>query len=164
MKLSQLEEALLPYEKELRAQEELRRFLGVNEVNRPTYEKYIIGPIERFDRRKAASSTLRPSNPFGEEFRKRHKARTGYDGRGRLSYSELEPEDRIGQSLHSAAARLCTEYNPDALPVTPPEERLEVTDQAWMSRLIKKAALLFGAEMVRITKVDQRWVYQDINI
>ncbi len=29
-----------------------------------------------------------------------------------------------------------------------------------MSRLVKKAALLFGAEIVRIAKVDQRWGYQ----
>ena len=33
-----------------------------------------------------------------------------------------------------------------------------------MSRLIKKVGLFFGADMVRITKVDQRWVYQGIDI
>jgi reductive dehalogenase len=163
MYTSQLEEALLPYEKELREQERLRRFLGVRDVNRPTYEKYIIGPIERFDRRKAAFSTLMPNNPFGEEFRKRFKARTGHDGRGVLPYSALEPEDRIGQSLHLAATRLCTDYNPQTAAVTPPEGRFEVTDPAWISRLIRKVSLMYGAEMVRITNVDQRWVYQDVN-
>jgi hypothetical protein len=30
-----------------------------------------------------------------------------------------------------------------------------------MSRLIKKVALWLGGAMVRITKVDQRWVYSD---
>lgn len=164
MNLSQLEAAFLPYDKKLLAQERLRRFLGVKEVDRPTYEQYIIGPVERFDRRKNAFATLMPDNPFGEEFRKRFKARTGYDSRGPLPCSELELEDRIGQSLSSAAGRLCREYSPNALPITPPEGRVEITDQAWMSRLIKKVALLFGAEMVRITKVDQRWVYQDIDI
>jgi reductive dehalogenase len=38
------------------------------------------------------------------------------------------------------------------------------SNRAWMTRLIKKGALLFGAEMVGITKLDQRWVYQDIDI
>lgn len=164
MNFSQLEEAFHPYEKKLYAQERLRRFLGIKEVDRPTYEQYIIGTVERFDRRKNAFATLMPDNPFGEKFRKQFKARTGYDSRGLLPYGELEPEDRISRSLSSAAGRLCREYSPNTLPITPPEGRVEVTNQVWMSRLIKKAALLFGAEMVRITKVDQRWVYQDIDI
>lgn len=164
MSLSKLEEALLPYEKKLRSQERRRRLLGVREVERPTYEKYIIGPIERFDRRKNAFMTLMPDNLFGEEFREQFKTRTGYDSLAPLPYSELETEDRIGQSLASAARRLCREYHPETLPVTPPEGQVKVTDKAWMTRLIKKVALLFGAEMVRIAEVDERWVYQDIDI
>lgn len=164
MVFSKLDEALLPYEEKLKAQERWRRRLGVREVERPTYEKDIIGPIERFDRRKTAFATLMTDNPFGEEFRKQFKARTGSDSRAPLPYTELEPEDRIGQSLTSAARRLCWEYHPETLPLTPAEGRVEVTDKAWMTRLVKKAALFFGAEMVRITKVDQRWVYQDVDI
>ncbi len=164
MVFSKLEEALLPCEEKLKAQERWRRLLGVKEVERPTYEKDIIGPIEQFDRRKTAFATLMPDNPFGEEFRKQFKARTGHDSRGPLSYTELEPEDRIGQSLTLAVRRLCWEYRPETLPLTPAEGRVEVTDKAWMTRLVKKAALFFGAEMVRITKVDQRWVYQDVDI
>ena len=164
MGLSQLDKGLLPYEKKLRAQERLRRFLGVKEVDRPTYEKYITGPIERFDRRKTTFLTLNPANPFGEEYRKRFRARTGNGSREPLPYSELEPEDRIGQSMTLAGWRLAREYNPEPLSVTPPEGRVEVTNKAWMTRLIKKVALFYGAELVRITRLDQRWVYQDINI
>jgi hypothetical protein len=165
MHMNKLEKALLPYEKKLQAQERLRRFLGVRRVNQPTYERYIIGPIERFDRRKSAFMALMPDNPFGEEFRKRFKARTrSGHWRDRLPYSELEPEDRIGQSMASASWRPCNEYLPEPLPATPSEGRVEVPDKAWMARLIKKVALLFGAEMVGITKLDQRWVYQDIEI
>lgn len=165
MDLGTLEKALMPYEKKLRGQERLRWLLGVKEVERPTYEEYIIGPIERFDRRKNAFMTLMPNNPFGEEFRRRFKARTGHDHwKDPLPYSELESEDRIGQSLAAAGWRLCNEYFPEGLPMTPPDGRLQVKDRAWMSRLIKKVALLFGAEMVRITKIDQRWIYKDIDI
>ncbi|MFC1967967.1 reductive dehalogenase [Chloroflexota bacterium] len=164
MDLRQLEESLLPYEKRLRAQERLRQLLGVKEVDRPTYEKYIIGPIERFDRRKNAFIALAPNNPFGEGFRERFRKQTGHGSREPLPYSELETEDRIGQSLGQASQRLCVDYHPETLPVTPPEGRVEVTDKAWMTRLVKKAALLFGAEIVRITRIDQRWVYQDIDI
>ncbi|MFC2040221.1 4Fe-4S dicluster domain-containing protein [Chloroflexota bacterium] len=164
MKVSQLEAALIPYEKKLRAQEKLRSFLGVKEVDLPTYEKYIIGPIEQFDRRKSAFAFLTPGNPFGENFRELFKERTGYDSRNPLPHNELESEARIGQSLSSAAWRLCREYNPKTLPITPLEGRVKINNKAWMARLIKKAALLFGADMVRITNVDQRWVYQDIDI
>ena len=165
MKMDKLEKALRPYESRLQAQEKFRRFLRVREVDHPTYERYIIGPIERFDRRKNAFMTLMPDNPFGGEFRKRFKEMTGHDHwRNPLPYGELEPEDRIGQSLSAASWRLCNEYLPEPLPLTPPEGRFEVTDKAWATRLIKKVALLFGAEMVRITKVDPRWVYQGIEI
>ena len=133
MNLGELEEALLPHGKKLRAQERLRRLLGVREVDRPTYERYIIGPIERFDRRKTTFSTLMPNNPFGEEFRKRFKARTGHDSRDPLPYSELESEDRIGHSLSSAAWRLCREYYPEALPITSSEGGGGVTKKLWMS-------------------------------
>lgn len=164
MDMSKLEEVLLPYEKQLRAQKRRRRLLGVKEVDQPTYEKYIIGPIKQFDRRKNAFMTLMPNNPFGKEFRERFKARTGHTTREPLPYSELEPESRIGQSLTSAAWRLCREYHPETLPLTPPEGQVKVTDKAWMTQLVKKVALFFGAEMVRIAKVDPRWVYQDIDI
>jgi ferredoxin len=165
MSLSMLGKALLPYELRLQAQERLRRLLGVREVEQPTYDKYIKGPIERFDRRKNAYMALMPDNPFGEEFRKTFKAYTGYDNWSiPLPYSELETEDRVGLSLAAAGRRLCFEYNPKPLKVTPLEGRVDVTDKGGMTRLIKKVSLFLGAEMVRIAKVDQRWVYKDVDI
>jgi len=165
MDCSMLEEALQPYEWMLQVQGRLRKRLGVKEVDRPTYERYIIGSIERFDRRKNAFMTLNADNPFGEEFRKRFKDRSGQDDwTTPLPYSELEPVDRIGLMLATAVRRPCFEYHPQPFPATVPEGRVEVTDPAWMSRLIKKVGLFLGAEMVRITKVDQRWVYKDIDI
>lgn len=154
------------YENILLAQEQFRKRLGVQEVDRPTYEKDIVGPIERFDRRRTAFVSLQPDNPFGEEYRQRFKRLTGQPSfTTRLPHGQLSPEDRISASMEAAGSRLCTEYHPDTpLPVTPPEGRVELDDKAQMSRLIKKVALHFGAEMVRITKLDQRWVYKDVDI
>ena len=76
----------------------------------------------------------------------------------------MEPEHRIGFSLTQAAWQICGKYDPPTLPVTPPEGRLEVTDKAWMSRFVKKAAMFYGAEMVRITRVNPLWVYKDVNV
>ena len=165
MRLDRLDKALGPYERVLRAQERFRKMLGVREVERPTYEKYITGTIERFDRRRNAFMVIHPDNPYLEDFREKFIKRTGHGSfLTTLPYSELEVEDRIGQSLQLASYRLCVEHHPKPLDITPPEGRVEVTDRAWMSRLIKKVGLLFGADMVRIARLDQRWVYQGLDI
>lgn len=165
MHFDRLEKVLLPYEKKLKSQERLRKLLGVKEVDRPTYERYITGPVKRFDSRKNAFAVMMPGNPYGHEFKERYLRRTGVDYFSKpLPQSALEPEDRLAQALSTASWRLCTDYKPETLSLTPADGRFEVTDPAWMSRIIKKVGMFFGAEMVRITRVDQRWVYQDREI
>ena len=162
MDLSKLEKALLPFERKLSAQERRRRVLGVKEVDVPTYERYIQGPVKRFDSKKNAFAAMLPENPYGKEFREIYEKRTGVDSFSKpLPYKDLDPEDRVYQALASASWRLCTEYYPEGLRVTPAEGRFEVENRARMSRLVKKVGVWLGAEMVRITRVDQRWVYSD---
>jgi len=167
IKNSPLEKVLQPFEKELRSQEKRRRLLGVKEVDRPTYERYITGTLERFHSEKNAFAAMNSDNEFGKDFRKWYKKRTGANNyMEALPQSELAPEDRLSQALFFAMNRLCTEYYPEPRSITPPEGRYEVSDddRADMSRLIKKVALLCGADMVRITKIDPRWVYQNKEI
>ena len=163
--MQRLEKALLPYEKQLQKQEAFRKRLGVKEVDQPTYQRYITGNIERFEKERMAFLCMRPGNPHGEALRKKFKTRTGHDHYlTPLAYEELDVEDRFGRSLADAGYRACCEYDPVPFPVTPEAGRVEVQDPAWMSRIIKKMGLLFGAEMVRITKLDQRWTYKDVDI
>lgn len=163
--LKKLEKALRPYEKELRRQEKFRRNLGVREVDRPTYLRYVTGPVERFEKARMAFLCMRPENPYGEELRRKFKERTGYDHYlTPLPYAELDYEDRIGRAMADAAYRGCAAYNPVPFPVTEPAGRLEVEDPAWMSRLIKQTGLMFGADIVRIAALDQRWVYRENDI
>jgi hypothetical protein len=77
--MHRLEKALLPYEKKLQRQERFRRILGVKEVEGPTYQRYITGSVERFDKNRMAFLCMRPDNPFGEDLRRKFKERTGYD-------------------------------------------------------------------------------------
>jgi reductive dehalogenase len=164
-RMDKLEKALLPYEKQLQRQERFRRFLGVKEVEQPTYQRYITGPIERFEKTRMAFLCMRPDNPYGEELRRKFKQRTGYDHYlSPLPYEELDYEDRIGRAMADASVRGCSEYEPKPYPVTPPAGRLEFEDRAWASRLIKKVGLMFGADIVRITRLDPRWVYKEDNI
>ncbi len=165
MDLSLIEKGLLIYEKRLKQQELRRKILGVKEVERPTYERYITGPVKRYNRKKNAFALLAPNNPFGDEFKQTYLKRTGAKSFSQpLPMSELEPEDRINQSLGQAAWRLCQEYHPEPKPTAPPEAQVPVNDPAQMSRLIKKVAMWFGAELVKIAKLDQRWVYEDVDI
>jgi len=164
-RMQRLEKALLPFEKQLQKQEAFRKRLGVKEVDQPTYQRYITGPIERFEKERMAFLCMRPNNPHGEALRKKFKAHTGHDHYlTPLAYEELDIEDRFGRALADAGYRACCEYDPVPFPVTPEVGRVEINDGARMSRLIKKAGLLFGADMVRITKLDQRWLYKDVDI
>jgi len=164
-RMDRLEKALLPYEKQLQRQEKFRRMLGVKELEQPTYQRYITGPIKRFDKNRMAFLCMRPENPHGEALRKKFKSHTGYDHYlSPLPYGELDYEDRIARSMADAGYRACSGYDPKPFPVTPPEGRLEIKDAAWASRLIKKVGLMFGADIVRITELDPRWVYQDVDI
>lgn len=165
MVMDRLEKALLPYEKELKRQERFRKSLGVREVEHPTYGRYITGPIERFDKTRMAFLCMRPDNPHGEELRRKFKARTGQDHYlTPLPYEDLDPEDRIARAMADAGYRACTSYDPAPFKAAPLSGRLEVTDTAWASRLVKKAGLMFGADIVRITALDTRWVYKDVDI
>ena len=165
MSMTELERALEPFEKKLQAQERFRRRLGVKEVDRPTYERYIVGPIERFDSRRNMFAVMKPENPIGTEFREEFERRRHVDAYSRpLPYAEVDPEDRPAQALNEAVWRLCRQYHPASLPVTPLEGRFAFDGPdaaARMSRLIKKVAMWLGAGLVRITEVDQRWVYAD---
>jgi ferredoxin len=162
---SRIEKALAPYEMRLRRIERFRRLLGVKEVKQPTYQRYVTGPIDRFEKTRMAFLCMRPDNPYGAELRKKFRDRTGYDHYVTpLPYEELDYEDRIGRAMADAGYRACAEYDPEPFGVTPAEGRVEVEDRAWVSRLVKKVGLMFGADLVRITELDQRWVYKDVDI
>ena len=165
IRMDRLEAALFPYEKQLQRQEKFRRLLGVKEVDQPTYQRYITGPIERFEKTRMAFLCMRPDNQYGEELRRKFKSHTGYDHYlSPLAYGELDYEDRIARSIADASYRACSGYEPSPFPVTPPEGRLEVKDRGWATRLVKKVGLMFGADIIRITKLDQRWIYKDVDI
>jgi hypothetical protein len=50
----------------------------VKDVERPTYERYVTGPIERFDSRRNAFAAMMADKPFGKDFRKIYRRRTGF--------------------------------------------------------------------------------------
>jgi reductive dehalogenase len=136
----------------------------VREVDEPTYLRYISGDIDRFDRRRNAFAALKPENPWGEDFRQRFTRRTGLHKREALPFEELDDAGKVGQALGQSAWRVCREYKPEVKALTDPAGRLEIKDPAAMSELIKKAAMFFGAQLVRITEINSRWTYDGCDI
>ena len=119
--LKRLDKALQPYEERLRHQEAFRNRLGVKVVDKPTYQRYITGPIKRFEKERMAFLCMRPDNPIGKALRKKFKARTGHDHYlTPLPYEALDPEDRFGRAMADAGYRACCEYDPNPFPITPP--------------------------------------------
>lgn len=151
---------LEPFERKLKAMEAYRRRLGVKSVDRPTYERYITGPIERFDRRKMAFLRREPDNPYSDGFAEAYVSKADKE-RG---MAELDVGDRIARSFQEAMQKVCFTYHPELRKVSPIEARVTVDDLPWMTRLIKKISLFLGAEIVGIARVDQRWVYKDVDI
>jgi epoxyqueuosine reductase len=137
----------------------------VRKVHRPTYHRYITGPIERIDSRRNTFLRDSPDNPYADGFPERFQERTGFASyREELPLDQLDQEDRIAFSLVKATRRICREYDPELLPVTAAAGRVEVGNTGEMSRLIKKVALFYGASLVGITELDPRWVYADKQI
>jgi ferredoxin len=162
LRLSLLEKALRPFEKELKAQEKFRRRIGVRQVDTPTYHRYLTGPVERFDSRRYVMLRIHPDNPYADGFPERFKEKTGYASYAdRLPPDELSRESRIASSLVTAAMRIGRHYEPHPLSLPSPESRVEVDSPEEMSGLVKKVALFLGGELVGITRLDQRWVYKD---
>jgi hypothetical protein len=110
-----LERALEPFEEKLKAQEEFRRRLGVKQVDRPTYDRYITGPIEKIDSRRNLFLRDRRENPFADGFPERFQERTGFDSyRDEIPLARLDREERIAFSLHKAPHGSAGECQPQS--------------------------------------------------
>ncbi len=92
---------LQPFEKILRTQEAYRRAIGVKLVEKPTYERYIAGPLERYDRRRNAPQRIvLPDNPYTGDF---------MDGQEAERYgllNKLVPHDQLEEATQELAAKI----------------------------------------------------------
>lgn len=136
---------------------------------RPTYERYIEKPLERFDQKNDAFKRARWDEMLIDA--------------GKRFYGIHEPQDRSGftredYAMHEASwylergfarGNLGPNYGLFAwesvdpkLTSSLPKGRVEVTDSAAMARKIKKVAGLCGADLTGICGIDERWFYSHI--
>jgi NAD-dependent dihydropyrimidine dehydrogenase PreA subunit len=143
-----------------------RRIPEIRQVDEPTYARFIVGELERFDERntafcrevwdkeyqaqlQAAAALAPPLNAKGIEGRALGAGAIfvdDYAGSFNPEYRGYDGRQREGGGLYSWDEE-------------PSPERFPVDDPEWMTARVKQVARFFGASLVGITKVDPRWVY-----
>lgn len=140
-----------------------------SDPSRPTYEQYIEKPLERFDQKNDAFKRARWDEPLIPQ--------------GKRFYGIQEPQNRAGYRREDYALREASWYiehgfargiqTPNfglyswesvdpGLTMRLTEGRVEVDDTGAMARKVKKAAKLFGASLVGIAPMDERWFYSHL--
>lgn len=142
------------------------RFPEILRVDEPTYSEFLVGRVERFDEK----NTVFSRTMWDEEY----KALV-------LEAAAKAPEDDL-QALEGRALVAGAIYVDDTAGTLHPNyygymghvkdagglygwddplnpTKFPVPDAAWMSDRIKEVARFYGADLVGICEVDQRWVY-----
>jgi len=144
-----------------------RKLPKIERVSNPTYSQFLVGPVERFDQK----NTVFSRTVWDEEYKKllsnvtprkrRESASEMLEGRALVAGS-IYVDDTAG-SLHPKYGGYfghlggvggLYDWND---PVNP--EQYPVSDPVEMSERIKQVARFYGADLVGICELEQRWVY-----
>ncbi|MEM2981638.1 MAG: reductive dehalogenase [Candidatus Bathyarchaeia archaeon] len=163
-----LDSKLRHFDRTLNFQKSLRRLIGVEELDKPTYR--VESGYTRFNQK----YNLTIGRPFWDEAMRENlniqeENMKNLAARGVAGYTIVDYA--LADAAYTMARNFGTDINyPNSgflswTPLRTPTyrcvgaERFEVTDETKMSRLVKKVAMWFGASIVRITTLDRRWVY-----
>jgi ferredoxin len=149
------------------AAEHAWRLPAIQRIDQPTYSQYLV-TVERFDEK----NTVFSRTGWDEEYQalvQEYSAKAPKDDWERVEGRALTAGaiyvDKTAGSLHpyypgyfGHVRGVGGLYNWDD-PVSP--ERFPISDPAWMSERIKEVARFYGANLVGITEVDERWVYSN---
>jgi ferredoxin len=145
-----------------------RKLPEIRRVDKPTYDQFLVEPIERFDQRNHVFSRTM----WDEEIQRRLGGITPKTASEAMRLRALEGSALVAGAIYvdATAGSLVAGYrgydghvqDSDGLyswndPVN--STQLPVSDPVEMSATIKKAARLYGADLVGICELDKRWVY-----
>ena len=183
--LESLGKSLDVYEDVLEQQERYRKSIGVRKVDEPYYEKLIVEPIKRFPRANCGFDRVgwdrefqgRMATQDKDWFDAVSKSVYSFPSLARLSLASPPPitgpgdfadDDLIAAAIGDASWKVHTDMGGFVLmsdfwtgPVNPVKVSIE-PDR--MSRLIKKVAMFFGADIVGICRLQERFVYAERDI
>jgi reductive dehalogenase len=126
-------------------------------VKEPTYKKYIVGCIERFDDRNSGFSRGY-SDPAGPKYSQMHKKsveniRKKIRGKSIVDHALWVGARRVDYSMRK------NHLGREEPPLYNEEFKVEDIPPAQMSGLIKRVARWMGADLVGIAKLDPLWIY-----
>ncbi len=153
--------------KEHMAVEHARKLPQIRQVSKPTYDQFLVGAVKRFDQRNQVFSRTVWDEEYKSLLQNVVPRETGrselqvLEGRALMASAiyvddtagSLHPNYR-GYSGHVVNAGGLYDWDD---PVNPTQ--FPVSDPAQMSERIKELARFFGADLVGICELDQRWVY-----
>ncbi len=139
-----------------------RKMPVVKKVDKPTYERFLVGPVGRFDQKniifsrtvwdeeyKRRLASARP-RPLGNEWQE-------FEGQALVSGSGfVVSEDKTGASGHLRGVPGLYAWDGRVN-----EKKMPVDDLCQMTDRVKQVAKFLGADLVGICKVDPRWVYSN---
>jgi ferredoxin len=142
------------------------RLPQIQRVDQPTYEQFLVGQVERFDEKNTVFSRTLWDKPYQaqvQEATARAPAGDWETFEGNALVAGAIYVDATAGALHPnyygyagyvrGAGGLFAWEDPVN------EVQFPVTDPDWMSERIKQVARFYGANLVGITKLDERWVY-----
>lgn len=142
------------------------RLPQIRVVEKPTYDQFIVEPLKRFDER----STVFSRTMWDEEYKARLAAVVSKPPVGKWEALEGRALIAGGIFVDDVAGSYHPNYygyngrvkNTEGLyswdyPVG--QEKYPVEDPEAMTRRIKEVAKIYGACLVGVTKVDNRWIY-----
>ncbi|MFC1978556.1 reductive dehalogenase [Chloroflexota bacterium] len=141
-------------------------------------KEYIVGPVERFDRKNTGPSRLIWDDSMDPSIKKLLKDIPA-DGAINPDHPGLTVMERAMRTVSRSTIRMIDLFNvskPNLNPaskaimdamsnagVLPPKPtegaKIDIGDPQKITRAIKKVATHFGADLVGICKLDRRWVY-----
>lgn len=143
------------------------RLPEIKKVDEPTYNQFLVG-VERFDEKNTVFSRTGWDEEFialVQEYQAKAPQDTIEDLEGRALIAGAIYVDQTAGSLHpyypgyfGHVREVGGLYSWDD-PVNP--EKFPVPDAEWMTQRIKEVARFYGANLVGITEVDQRWIYSN---
>ena len=129
-------------------------------------EKYIVGPIKRFDQKNEMFKRARWDPAFKdarEKFYSAHypKTKKGYshedlalvEGAWYVERAFAKGIDIHDTGMYSWETQLGTRR------MVPPDLKLDIKEPAGISKYVKKAAIFLGASEAGICELDARWIY-----
>lgn len=144
------------------------RLPEIKQVEKPTYDQFIVQPLERFDEHNTVFSRT-DLDPVYQERRNAAPLKNitypeeTLEGQALLA-GAIYVDNKAG-SLHEKYYGYFGHIREDKglydwdEPVN--STKYPVDDPVAMSARVKEVAKIYGADLVGITKLDQRWVYSD---